>query len=154
MDASCLGHLLRPDISIKSWVINNVIVNIRNNNTSILKLLPETTMRFGWARGDKNPAGFTSKMFLTPTEIINSSFYRSFPIEYLTQDPYGHVFLEVTRSGEKYYPPPNSSGVVSLHQCSVCLIPETCLVFMANITRVQPPRACKEKGVIRAKQQL
>ena len=27
-------------------------------------------------------------------------------------------------------------------------------MFMANITRVQPPRACKVKGVIRAKQQL
>ena len=25
---------------------------------------------------------------------------------------------------------------------------------MANVTRVQPPRACKEKGVIRVKQQL
>ena len=98
MDASCLGYLLRLDISIKNRVINNVIVNIRNNNTCILKLLPETTIRFGWARGGKNPADLTSKMFLTPSEIINSSFYRSGPIEYLTQDPYGHVFLEVTRS--------------------------------------------------------
>ena len=47
MDASCLGHLLRPDISIKNRVINNVIVNIRNHNTSILKILPEATIRFG-----------------------------------------------------------------------------------------------------------
>ena len=74
MDASCLGHLLRPDISIKNRVINNVIVNIRNHNTSILKILPKTTIRFGWARGEKNPSDSTSKMFLTPSEIINSSF--------------------------------------------------------------------------------
>ena len=53
MDASCLGHLLRPDISIKNRVINNVIVNIRNHNACILKFLPETTIRFGWARGKK-----------------------------------------------------------------------------------------------------
>ena len=106
MDASCLGHLLRPDISIKNRVINNVIVNIRNQNTSILKLLPEATIRFGWASGDRNPADLTIKMFLTPSEIINSSFYRSGPIEYLTQEPYDHVFLEVTKSGEKYFPPP------------------------------------------------
>ena len=129
-------------------------MNIRNHNTSILKLLPEATFRFGWARGEKNPADLTSKMFLTPSEIINSSFYRSDPIEYLTQEPYDHVFLEVTKSGEKYYPPPSRSGVVSLHNCSVCLIPDTCLLFMANVTRVQPPRACKEKAVIRVKQQL
>ena len=56
MDASFLGHLLRLDISIKN---NNVIVNIRNHNTSILKILPETTIRFGWARGEKNPADLT-----------------------------------------------------------------------------------------------
>ena len=73
----------------------------------------------------------------------------------MTDDPYGHVFLEVTKSGEKYCPPPNSSAVVSLHQCSVCLIPQMCLVFMANISnRVQPSRACKQKGVTRSKQQL
>ena len=111
-----------------------MIVNIRNLNTSIMKLLPKTKIRFGWARGEKNPANLMSKMFLTPSEIINSSFYRCGPIDYLTQDPYDHVFLEVTKVGEKYYPPPSNSGVVSLNNCSVCLIPETCLLFMANAT--------------------
>ena len=55
MDASCLGHLLRPDISIKNRVINNIIVNIRNHNTGIMKILPETTIRFGWAHAAKIP---------------------------------------------------------------------------------------------------
>ena len=59
MDASCLGHLLRPDISIKNRVINNIIVNIRNHNTGIMKILPETTIRFGWARGAKNSSDLT-----------------------------------------------------------------------------------------------
>ena len=38
MDASCLGHLLRPNISIKNRTINNIIVNIRNHNNGILKI--------------------------------------------------------------------------------------------------------------------
>ena len=111
----------------KNRVINNVIVNIRNHNTGILKILPETTIRFGWACGEKNPSDLTSKMFLTPSEIINSAFYRCGPIDYLTKDPYDHVFLEVTKAGEKYHSPPSNSGVVSLNNCSMCLIPETCL---------------------------
>ena len=60
----------------------------------------------------------------------------------------------MTKEGEKYHPPPSNSGVVSLNNCSVCLIPETCLVFLANATRVQPPRACKKAVATRSKQQL
>ena len=56
MDTSCLGHLLCPDISIKNRVINNIVVNIRNHNTGMIKILPETTIRFGWARAAKNPS--------------------------------------------------------------------------------------------------
>ena len=104
--------------------------------------------------GKKNPSDFTSKMFLTPSEIINSAFYRCGPIDYLTQNPYDHVFLEVTKAGEKYHPPPGNSGVVSLNNCSVCLIPETCLLFLVNGTRVQPPRAFKKAVATRSKQQL
>ena len=53
LDASCLGHLLRPNISIKNRVINNIVNNIRNNNLTILKLLPDTAIRYGWGRGEK-----------------------------------------------------------------------------------------------------
>ena len=127
---------------------------MKNHNTSILKILPETTIRFRWAGGKKIPSDLKSKMFLTPSQMINSSFYRCGPIDYLTQDPYDHVFLEVTKVGEKYYPPPSNSGVVSLNNCSVCLIPETCLLFMVNAKRVKPPRACKKAVVRRVKQQL
>ena len=127
---------------------------MRNHNDSIMQLLPKTTIRFGWARSQNNPADLTSKMFLTPSEIINSSFYRHVFIEYLSHEPYDHVFLKVTKSGEKYFPPPSSSGVVSLNNCSVCQIPETCLVFMANATRIQPPRACNMRTATRVKQQL
>ena len=38
LEASCLGHLLRPSIAIKNRVINNVVNNIRNNNSIILRL--------------------------------------------------------------------------------------------------------------------
>ena len=93
-------------------------------------------------------------MFLTPSEIINSNFYRCGPIDYLTADPYDHIFLEVTKSGEKYYPPPTESGVVSLSNCSICSIPETCLLLLANTTRIQPPRACKQIVVTEAQRQL
>ena len=81
LDASCLGHLLGQSISIKNRVINNVINNIRNNNTTILRLLPNTIIRYGWTRGDSNPADFTSKLSLTPSAIINSSFYRNGPVD-------------------------------------------------------------------------
>ena len=49
LDASCLGHLLRPSISITNHVINNVVNNIRNNNNNgmILRLLPGTIIRYG-----------------------------------------------------------------------------------------------------------
>ena len=70
LDASCLGHLLRPSIAIKNHVIHNVVNNIRNNNSIILRLLPETIIRYGLAKGDSNPADLTSKLFLTPSEII------------------------------------------------------------------------------------
>ena len=71
LDASCFGHLLRPSIAIKNHVFNNVVNNIRNNDSIIMRLLPETIIRYGWARGDSNPADLTSKIFLTPTKIIN-----------------------------------------------------------------------------------
>ena len=113
LDASCLGHLLRPNISIKNRVINNSVNNIVNNNLTILKLLPDAAIRYGWGRGEKNPADLTSKLFLTPSKIINSTFYRQGPIDYLKQDPYGHVFLTVTKDGEQYNPPQAELGVVS-----------------------------------------
>ena len=94
-------------------------------------------------RGEKNPADLTSKMFLTPTKIINSVFYRKGPIDYLKQDPYEHVFLTVTKDGEQYNQPPTELGVVSVNHCTICQIPEQCLVFLANATRIQPDRACK-----------
>ena len=127
LDASCLGHLLRPSISIKNRVINNVVNNIRNNNGMILRLLPGTIIRYRWARGDSNPADLTSKLFLTPSAIINSSFYRNGPLDYLKEDPYCHVFHTVTRDGEEYKPPPTELGVVSVDQCSLCKFPENCL---------------------------
>ena len=65
LDASCLGYLLRLNISIKDRVINNIINNISNNNRTILKLLPDTAIRYRWGRGEKNPADLTSKLFLT-----------------------------------------------------------------------------------------
>ena len=71
----------------------------------ILRLLPETIIRYGWVRGDSNPADLTSKLFMTPSAIINSSFYRNGPLDYLKEDPYGHVFLTVTRDGEEYNQP-------------------------------------------------
>ena len=83
-------------------------------------------------------------MFLTPTEIINSSFYRHGPIDYLSMDPYDHIFLEVTQQGEIYSPPPSETGVVNLSNCSICSIPQMCLIFLANVRRIQPPRACKQ----------
>ena len=147
MDASCFGHLLRPDIAIKNRVINNIIVNIRNHNAGIIKILPATTIRFGWARATKNPSDLTSKMFLSPSEIINSNFYRRGPIDYLTKDPYDHIFLEVTQQGEKYTPPPTESGVVNLSNCSICSIPQMCLLFLANVRRIQPPRAYKQAEI-------
>ena len=144
VDLSCLGHLLCPNISIKNRVINNVVNNIRNNNFTILKLLPDAVIRYGWGRGEKNPVDLTSKMFFTPTKIINNVFYRKGPIDYLRQDPYEHVFLTVTKDGEQYTSPPAELGVVSLNHCTVCQIPEQCLVFLANATRIQPARACKK----------
>ena len=86
-------------------------------------------------------------MFLSPSEIINSNFYRRGPIDYLTKDPYDHIFLEVTKQGEKYTPPPSESGVVNLSNCSICSIPEMCLLFLANVRRIQPPRACKQAEI-------
>ena len=77
-DASCLCHLLRPDISIKN---------------QSLQLLPETTLRFEWAKGTANPADFTSKLFLTPASILNSGFYRHGLIDYMRSETYGHIFL-------------------------------------------------------------
>ena len=74
LDASGLGHLLRPSIAIKNRIINNDVNNIRNNNSIILRLLTDTTIRYRWARGDSNPADLTSKLFLTPSKIMNSSF--------------------------------------------------------------------------------
>ena len=121
--------------------------NIRNNNAAILRLLPDTIIRFGWTRGDSNPADLTSKLFLTPSAIINSSFYPNGPVDYLSEDPYGHVFLTINRDGKNYNPPPSELGVVSVDQCSVCKFPESCLVFLANILRrIQPDRACKNRG--------
>ena len=74
VDASCLGHLLRPNIAIKNRVISNVINGIRADNLTILKLLPDAIIRYGWGRGQKNPGDLLSKMFLTPGKIINSAF--------------------------------------------------------------------------------
>ena len=71
LDDSCLGHLLRSNISIRNRVINNIVNNIRKNNLTILKLLSDTAIRYGWGRGKKNPADLTSKLFLTPSKIIN-----------------------------------------------------------------------------------
>ena len=114
----------------------------------ILRLLPETIIRYGWVRGDSNPADLTSKLFMTPSAIINSSFYRNGPLDYLKEDPYGHVFLTVTRDGEEYNQPPTELGVVSIDQCLVCKLPETCLIFLANLSRrIQPDRVCKNKGI-------
>ena len=93
-------------------------------------------------------------MFLTPSEIINNNLYRCGPIDYLTADPYDHIFLEVTKSGEKNYPPPAESGVVSLSNCSICSIPETCLLFLANVRKIRPPRACKQDVVTGPRRQL
>ena len=109
-----------------------------------MKLLQETAIRYGWGRGETNPADLTSKLFLTPPKIINSSFYRQGPIDYLKQDPYGHVFLTVTKDGEQYNPPPAELGVVSIDHCAVCKVPDQCLVFLANVKRIQPHRACKQ----------
>ena len=135
---------MRPNIAIKNRVINNVVNNIRNNNSTILRLPPETNIRYGWARGNSNPSDLTSKLFLTPTKIINGSFYRHGLIDYLREEPYGHVFLTVTRDEEEYNPPPSELGVVSTDQCSVSKFPESCLIFLA---RVQPYRACKQRNV-------
>ena len=147
-DASCLGHLLRPSISIKNRVINNVVNNICNNNHIILRLLPETAIRYGWAKGDINPADLTSKLFLTPSKIINGSFYRNGPLDYLKEDPYGHVFLAVTKDGEQYNPPPAEIAVVSTDHCGICKVPDHCLIFLANLSRsVHPHRACKQKVI-------
>ena len=74
----------------------------------------------------------TTKLFLTPTKILNSSFDRNGPIDYLTSYSYGHVFLKVNKEGEQYSPLPNESGVVSNEQCTICKIPEMCLVYVAN----------------------
>ena len=111
-----------------------MISNIRNNNNQILQLLPETTIRFGWANGAANPSDLTSKLFLTPTKILNSAFHRHGPIEYLKSDSYGHVFIQVIRECEQYSPPPNELGVVSNEQCTICKLSEMCLVFVANVT--------------------
>ena len=62
-------------------------------------------------------------------------------------DPYDHIFLEVTQQGEKYSPPPSETGVVNLSNCSICSIPQTCLIFLANVKRIQPPRACKHTEI-------
>ena len=102
LDASCLGHLLSPDISIKNCAINNIINNIRNSNNQILQLLPETTIRYGWAKGTVNPADFTSKLFLTPTSILNRGFYRHGPIDYMRSDSYSHIFFHVSKNGQQY----------------------------------------------------
>ena len=83
LDASCLGHLLRPSILIKNRVINNVVNNICNNNGIILRLLPDTIIMYEWPRGDSNLADLASKLFLTPSAIINSSFYRNGPLDYV-----------------------------------------------------------------------
>ena len=145
LDASCLGHLLRPSISIKNRVINNVINNIRNKNTTILRLLPNTIIRYGWTRGDSNPADLTSKLFLTPSAIINSSFYCNGPVYYLSDDPYGHVFLTVNRDGENYNPPPSELGVVSVDQCSVCKFPENCFFFSGESLKKNPTQQSVQK---------
>ena len=45
-----------------------------------------------------------------------------------------------------YSPPPNEAGVVSNEQCTICKLPEMCLVYVANVLcRIQPLRACKQK---------
>ena len=52
----------------------------------------------------------------------------------------------MTKEGEIYSPPPNELGVVTSDYCTVCHIPDSCLVFLAKMThRVQPDRACKKK---------
>ena len=88
-------------------------------------------------------------------KIINSSFYRCGPIDYLREEPYGHVFLTVTRDGGEYNPPSTELGIVSTDQCSVCKFPESFLIFLANLScRIQPHRPCKQRNVIQHQQQL
>ena len=56
------------------------------------------------------------------------------------------MFLKVHKIGEQYSPPPNELGVVSNKQCTICKLPEMCLVYVANVVLwVQPHRACKQK---------
>ena len=134
LHASCLGHLLRPNIEIKNHEINNVVNTIRSNNSHLLRLLPETTIKYEWARKISNQSDLTSKLFLTPTKIENSSFYHCGPIDYLR---------------EEYNPPQTELGIMSTDQCSVCKFPESCLIFLANLSRrSQPHRACKQRNRI------
>ena len=92
---------------------------------------------------------------LTPLSILNSGFYRNGPIDYMRSDSYVHIFLQVSKNGEQYSPPPNELLVVFNEYCTVCKIPEMCLVFVATVARrIQPNRACKQKFDPQLKQQL
>ena len=45
LDASFLGHLLRPETNVKNQVINNIFNNVRNDNDLILSLLRKARLQ-------------------------------------------------------------------------------------------------------------
>ena len=69
-------------------------------------MLPEVTVQLCWIPGEANSSDLVSKLFQDPFKQANSNLFRFGPTFFRTNEV-KHIFLEVTKSYEKYHQLPD-----------------------------------------------
>ena len=64
-------------------------------------MLPEVKVQLCWTPGEKNSSNLESKLFQDPFRQANSNWFRFGPSCFRTNEN-KHIFLEVTKSYERY----------------------------------------------------
>ena len=70
-------------------------------------MVPESTVQLACVASNDNSADMVSKMFYNPFDQTNSNLFHLGPPCFRENDGVKHVFLEMTKCTEKYYPLPD-----------------------------------------------
>ena len=69
-------------------------------------MVPVSTVQLGWIPGESNSADMVSMLFHDPFTHTNSNLFPFGPESFRNNDEKKHIFLELTKSSEKYFPLP------------------------------------------------
>ena len=101
-----MACLFSPSITIKNVLLRNVVTTVKQRVKAILEMVPESTVQLGWIPGKSNSADMVSKLFHDPFTQASFNLF-GFGPDCFRNDGTKHIFLELTKSLEKYFPLPD-----------------------------------------------